>query len=96
MRAALPRPTCNRCVVYEPDPARGRADWLHEREWRICFEDGTEPVLPVTPQLAAGVIVGTQGWTPPSRIVSLEEKSAAYVTAVLNVRRAMQESPGLP
>ncbi|WP_226653005.1 hypothetical protein [Streptomyces hydrogenans] len=39
MKAVLPRRTYNRCVVYEP----GREDWLHEREWRLCFEDDVEP-----------------------------------------------------
>ncbi|MGW1092465.1 hypothetical protein ACWD4L_41105 [Streptomyces sp. NPDC002596] len=29
----------NRRVVYEPDPAQRRSDWLFEREWRLCFED---------------------------------------------------------
>ncbi|MFF5924209.1 hypothetical protein ACFY8C_38675 [Streptomyces flavochromogenes] len=66
MKAALPRQTYNRCVAYEPAPAQGtRSDWLHEREWRICFEEGDPPVLPITPQLVAGVIVRTPGWTPP-------------------------------
>lgn len=64
MKAALPRRTYNRCVVYEPDPAQGRSDWLYEREWRLCFEPDAEPVLPITPQTVAGVIVGTPGWMP--------------------------------
>ncbi|GHG35380.1 hypothetical protein [Streptomyces hydrogenans] len=90
MKAVLPRRTYNRCVVYEP----GREDWLHEREWRLCFEDDVEPVLPITPQLVAGVIVGTQGWTPQPREVTFEARAETYVTGVLAVRRAMQENPG--
>lgn len=95
MKAALPPRTYNRCVVYEPNPARGRSDWLHEREWRICFEDG-DSMLPVTPQLVVGVIVGTQGWMPPPHTVTPKEKSTKFVTAVLAVRRAMQENHDHP
>ncbi|MEU5902324.1 hypothetical protein [Streptomyces venezuelae] len=94
--AGLPQRTYNRCVVYEPDPARKRSDWLHEREWRLCFEDGDEPVLPITQQLVVGVIVGARSWTPPPRAVSPEEKAANYVSAVLVVCRAMQENPQYP
>ncbi|MFC9271333.1 hypothetical protein ACFTXJ_26630 [Streptomyces zhihengii] len=74
MKAALPRRTYNRCVAYEPTPAQGttRSDWLHEREWRICFEEWGEPVLPITPELVAGVIVGTSGWTPLPRDGSVQ------------------------
>ncbi|MFJ9101122.1 hypothetical protein ACIRJM_21950 [Streptomyces sp. NPDC102405] len=100
----LPTRLRNRRVRYDP----GQSDWLHEREWRFCFEDGAEPVLPITPQpvgaagvvsftphLVIGVIVGTPGWTPPPREVSPEEMSSKYVTAVLAVRRAMKENSHL-
>jgi hypothetical protein len=100
----LPRALRNRRVRYDP----GESDWLHEREWRLCFEAGDEPVLPITPQpvvqagalsftpyLVVGVIVGTSGWTPPPRELSREEMSSKYVTAVLAVQHAMKENPHL-
>ncbi|MFI9297562.1 hypothetical protein [Streptomyces gardneri] len=65
MKEALPRRTYNRCVAYEPDPTRGRSDWLHEREWRICFDEGDVPELSIALHLVSGVIVDTPGWTPP-------------------------------
>ncbi|WP_318199174.1 hypothetical protein [Streptomyces sp. SCL15-4] len=57
----LPRRIRNRRVRYDP----GSSDWLHEREWRLCFEDGETPELPVTRDLVVGVIVGIPGWMPP-------------------------------
>ncbi|MFG2800595.1 hypothetical protein [Streptomyces pseudovenezuelae] len=103
MKAALPRRTYNRCVAYEPDPSRGRSDWLHEREWRICFEPEDEPVLPLTPRLVmkadrvsltphpvVGVIVGTPGWTPPLRYRSYEEAQAELDLLVQRLRDAME------
>ncbi|MET9405793.1 hypothetical protein ABZX90_08410 [Streptomyces sp. NPDC002935] len=109
MQAGMTRQTYNRCVAYEPDPERGRSDWLHEREWRICFEAGSEPVLPITPQpvveaggavsftpsLVVGVIVGTPGWTPPPRDRGTEEMTSSFVTSIQAVRRAMEERSDL-
>jgi hypothetical protein len=57
----LPTKLRNRRVRYDP----GSADWLHEREWRLCFETHEQPELVLTPNLVAGVIVGRQGWTRP-------------------------------
>ncbi|MFD0020613.1 hypothetical protein [Streptomyces sp. NPDC058382] len=51
-----------RRVRYE----RGRADWLHEREWRLCFQEGRTPDFQLTAAVVAGVIVGEQGWLPLS------------------------------
>jgi hypothetical protein len=65
MKADLLRPTYNRCVVYEPDAARGRSDWLFEREWRLCYDPAQTAELVITPELVAGVIVGHRGWMPP-------------------------------
>ncbi|GAA3484810.1 hypothetical protein [Streptomyces yanii] len=48
-------------MVYEPDPAQRRSDWLFEREWRLCFEEGETPELATPPELVAGVIVGAPG-----------------------------------
>ena len=103
MQAGLPRRTYNRCVAYEPDPARGRSDWLHEREWRICFEPDDEPALPIsprlvveagevsfTPHLVVGVIVGTPGWTPPPRYRSYEEAQSQLDLLVQQVQSAME------
>ncbi|MFH9800460.1 hypothetical protein [Streptomyces virginiae] len=100
----LPTRLRNRRVRYDP----GASDWLHEREWRVCFEDGDEPVLPLTPQpvivggvlsftphLVVGVIVGTQGWTPPPRNVSPEETTSTFVTRMQNAQRVMKERPDL-
>lgn len=95
MKAGLPRRTYNRCVVYEPEPTRGRSDWLHEREWRLCFEHGDEPVLPITAQLVVGVIVGTPGWKPPTRDLSPQEMISQREISVQAVRRAMKENPHL-
>ncbi|WP_329375730.1 hypothetical protein OG625_00250 [Streptomyces sp. NBC_01351] len=109
MRAELPPRTYNRCVVYEPHPGRRRSDWLHEREWRLCFEAEAEPVLSIWPEvgveagavsfthhLVAGVIVGTQGWTPPPRDRSPEEAVSGFATAVQAVQRLMRERPDVP
>ncbi|GIJ13221.1 hypothetical protein ACFFMR_31370 [Micromonospora andamanensis] len=57
----LPTKLRNRRVRYDP----GSADWLHEREWRLCFDAQEQPELLITPDLVAGVIVGRQGWVPP-------------------------------
>ncbi|WP_187451930.1 hypothetical protein [Streptomyces parvus] len=103
MQASLPQRTYNRCVVYEPDSTRGRSDWLHEREWRLCFENGNEPVLPITsqlvveagtvspsPRLVVGVIVGTSGWIPPPRYRSFEEAQSQLDLLVHQVQSAMR------
>lgn len=58
---SLPAKLRNRRVRYDPESA----DWLHEREWRLCFDDQEKPELSITPSLVAGVIVGRQGWLPP-------------------------------
>lgn len=52
----------DRRVRYEP----GSADWLHEREWRLTFNDDETPDFVLTADAVAGVIVGEQGWMPPS------------------------------
>ncbi|WP_412538511.1 hypothetical protein R8Z50_21970 [Longispora sp. K20-0274] len=57
----LPPKLRNRRVRYDP----GSADWLHEREWRVCFDAEEPPELRITPDLVAGVIVNRQGWAPP-------------------------------
>lgn len=101
----LPTRLRNRRVRYDP----GRSDWLHEREWRLCFETGDDPVLPLAPQpvfaaggalsftphLVVGVIVGTQGWTPLPRIVSPEEMSSTFVTRMQTMQRLVKERPDL-
>lgn len=86
----LPTSLRNRRVRYDP----GRSDWLHEREWRLCFEAGDEPVLPITPQLVVGVIVGTQGWTPPPRDVSPEEMTSGLALTLQAAQRVMKEMGG--
>ncbi|MFD8318507.1 hypothetical protein [Kitasatospora purpeofusca] len=58
----LPDKVRNRRVRYEP----GRADWLHEREWRLCFETDDKADLNLAKGLVVGVIVGEQGWLPPA------------------------------
>jgi hypothetical protein len=68
----LPAPLRNRRVCYDP----GRSDWLHEREWRMCFEEGETPELPITRELVVGVIVGTSGWMPPPRPADAAEVAA--------------------
>lgn len=63
----LPAHLADRRVRYVP----GRADWLAEREWRLCW--GDTPIAPGSiaalglPGLATGVIVGSSGWLPPPR-----------------------------
>jgi hypothetical protein len=64
----LPHRLRNRRVRYDP----GRADWLHEREWRLCFGRRDTPRLKLTPELVAGVIVGQVGWEPPPTITHSE------------------------
>ncbi|MFD5564443.1 hypothetical protein [Kitasatospora griseola] len=67
LTSSLPDKSRNRRVRYEP----GTADWLHEREWRLCFTKETaqsdEAHLTITKDLTIGVIVGEQGWHPPTR-----------------------------
>ena len=55
----LPSAMKDRRVRFEP----GHSDWLHEREWRLCWgvEEPTPARLPLA-DLLAGVVVGTQGW----------------------------------
>ncbi|WP_331726544.1 hypothetical protein [Streptomyces sp. NBC_00280] len=60
---SLPPNLRNRRVRYEP----GRSDWLHEREWRLCFAEDETPELAVTRRVVVGVIVGRRGWLPPVR-----------------------------
>ncbi|WP_329332687.1 hypothetical protein OG252_51940 [Streptomyces sp. NBC_01352] len=88
----LPTRLRNRRVRYDP----GSSDWLHEREWRLCFEGGDDPVLPVTPQLVVGLIVGNQGWTPQPRSLSPSEMLSQWEISVQAVRRAMEENRDLP
>ncbi|MET9954484.1 hypothetical protein ABZ135_23475 [Streptomyces sp. NPDC006339] len=101
MQASLSPKTYNRCVAYEP----GRVDWLHEREWRLCFEAAEEPELSIRPRLVVdvgtvstapplvvGVIVGTPGWTPPPRYRSYEEARAELDLVVRLVHSAMETS----
>ncbi|MBK3531067.1 hypothetical protein JHN61_04525 [Streptomyces sp. MBT67] len=88
----LPTRLRNRRVRYDP----GQSDWLHEREWRVCFETGEVPVLPIAPQLIAGVIVDTSGWTPPPRAVSPQEKGTKLGLAFQAVQHAMKENSDHP
>jgi hypothetical protein len=66
LTSSLPDKSRNRRVRFEP----GDADWLHEREWRLCFTQETaaagEANLTITKGLTVGVIVGEQGWHPPA------------------------------
>jgi hypothetical protein len=82
----LPTPLRNRRVRYDP----GRSDWLHEREWRLCFEEGETPELPITRDLVVGVIVGTPGWMPPPRIAEPAEVVADLQERVRSARAQME------
>lgn len=66
LTGGLPDKSRNRRVRYEP----GYADWLHQREWRLCFTEetarSTGAHLAITRELTIGVIVGEQGWHPPT------------------------------
>ncbi|CAL9630135.1 hypothetical protein [Streptomyces sp. enrichment culture] len=66
---SLPRRLRNRRVRYDP----GSSDWLHEREWRLCFEPEQTPELAITPELVVGVIVSRQGWMPPPQHMGMAE-----------------------
>ncbi|MFE3681583.1 hypothetical protein [Streptomyces griseus] len=77
----LPTSLRNRRVRYDP----GFSDWLHEREWRLCFEPEQTPELAITPQLVVGVIVGRQGWMPPPR----HAKSADVVSDLKDQLRSV-------
>lgn len=66
--ASMPMWLRDRRVRYVP----GVADWLAEREWRLCWGDapicpGHVPGLALT-GLLTGVIVGQQGWYPPASV----------------------------
>ncbi|WP_406368222.1 hypothetical protein OG788_46860 [Streptomyces sp. NBC_00647] len=87
MKEELPRRTYNRCVVYEPDPAKGRSDWLFEREWRLCYGPAQRAALDITPELVAGVIVGRKGWMPPPR--------QSAVNAVSQLTTMLEDIPSM-
>ncbi|MEU9309649.1 hypothetical protein [Streptomyces sp. NPDC048256] len=74
VKAELPQRSC---VVYEPDPAKGRSDWLFEREWRLCFGPAQTAELAITRELVAGVIVGRKGWMPAPRQSAVNAVSAS-------------------
>lgn len=82
----LPVQLRNRRVRYDP----GSSDWLHEREWRLCFCEGEQPELLLTQDLVAGVIVGRKGWTPPVVTVrnSMDFRSGGSVGHVWSSRYA--------
>ncbi|MFB6850794.1 hypothetical protein ACFCXS_38985 [Streptomyces sp. NPDC056373] len=88
MKAELPQRTYNRCVVYEPDAARGRSDWLFEREWRLCYGPAQTAELAITPELVVGVIVGRRGWMPPPR-------QAVPADTVADLKSQLQALPAL-
>ncbi|MGW5609521.1 hypothetical protein ACWEWI_26195 [Streptomyces sp. NPDC003753] len=81
----LPRRMRNRRVRYDP----GSSDWLHEREWRLCFEEGETPELPITSELVVGVIVDRQGWMPPPRTAGAAEVAADLQAGAQAVRAQM-------
>ncbi|MBQ1116995.1 hypothetical protein [Streptomyces sp. C3-3] len=82
----LPTRLRNRRVRYDP----GFSDWLHEREWRLCFEPEQTPELAITPQLVVGVIVGRQGWMPAPRQMGVAD-AALEAKALLQTARAQIE-----
>ncbi|MFG3208084.1 hypothetical protein [Streptomyces sp. NPDC048192] len=82
----LPRRIRNRRVRYDP----GLSDWLHEREWRLCFEEGETPELPLTRELVVGVIVGRQDWMPPPRTAGAAEVAADLQAGVRSARAQME------
>jgi hypothetical protein len=61
----LPIRLRNRRVRYDP----GHSDWLHEREWRICYRPVHSPYLELDRGLVVSVIVGKRGWVPPPAII---------------------------
>ncbi|MEV7641356.1 hypothetical protein AB0O32_15570 [Streptomyces rubiginosohelvolus] len=82
----LPPRLRNRRVRYDP----GSSDWLHEREWRLCFEPEQTPELAITPQLVVGVIVGRQGWMPAPRQMGVAD-AALEAKALSQTARAQME-----
>ncbi|MET7346356.1 hypothetical protein [Streptomyces sp. NPDC005547] len=82
----LPTPLRNRRVRYDP----GYSDWLHEREWRLCFDPEQTPELAITSQLVVGVIVGSQGWMPPSRQMDAAD-AVSEAKALLQTARAQMK-----
>ncbi len=80
----LPTRLRNRRVRYDP----GSSDWLHEREWRICYRPVDSPYLELTRGLVVGVIVGKRGWLPPPAIIehrtfhSVDGPMVAYGSSV--------------
>ncbi|WP_319112321.1 hypothetical protein [Streptomyces europaeiscabiei] len=60
--ANMPAKFRARQVRYDP----GQADWLHEREWRLTYDVDETPDFALTANAVRGVIVGEQGWLPPS------------------------------
>ncbi|MFF9221484.1 hypothetical protein [Streptomyces viridosporus] len=82
----LPRRLRNRRVRYDP----GYSDWLHEREWWLCFKEGETPELPVTRDPVVGVIVGRQGWMPPTQHMSTAEIVAELKSRLQSVQAQME------
>ncbi|MEU3220329.1 hypothetical protein [Streptomyces sp. NPDC006971] len=72
----LPSRLRNRRVRYDP----GSSDWLHEREWRLCFDADETPELALTPELVVGVVVGIRGWLPPGEVTPLPLKGLGTAT----------------
>lgn len=67
----LPIRLRNRRVRYDP----GRSDWLHEREWRICYRHIDTPELELAKGLVVGVIVGERGWVPPPNVIEMASRT---------------------
>ncbi|MGM9349778.1 hypothetical protein [Streptomyces salinarius] len=76
----------NRRVRYDP----GYSDWLHEREWRLCFEEGQTPELAVTREFVVGIIVGAPNWLPPPRTAAAEEVAADLHAGVQSARAELE------
>ena len=86
----LPLKLRNRRVRYDP----GTADWLHEREWRLCFDTDEQPELPITSDLVAGIIVGRAGWQPP--VITTRETIRLSSGRMVEVVRSTRSAHGLP
>jgi hypothetical protein len=79
----LPIPLRSRRVRYDP----GQSDWLHEREWRICYRPRDNPRLKLTHGLVVGVIVGERNWVPPPAITETGTQAVPVSGVTVSTRR---------
>lgn len=91
----LPSYLADRRVRYIP----GSNEWLHEREWRLCWGDSgndttNQPGLTLSGRLS-GVITGRPQWNPSEVAKSCEAAIPFRLTVPYPVKRLFWDGTGL-